>query len=48
VNATSTLGLIGIPPSAAYAVSKHGIIGLTKSAARKVGTKVIRINCVAP
>jgi len=40
--------LIGAPGSAAYSASKHGVVGLTRSAAKEVGDREIRINCVCP
>lgn len=48
VNAASIAGQIGRPNSAAYAVSKHGVVGLTRSAAKEVGNNNIRVNAVAP
>lgn len=48
VNAASIAGLQGIPGSAAYCASKHGVIGLTRVAAKDVGARGIRINAVAP
>lgn len=48
VNAASIAGLIGRPNNAAYAASKHGVIGLTKSAAKEVGSRGVRVNSFAP
>lgn len=48
VNAASILGLQGSVGSAGYAASKHGVIGLTRSVAKEVGKKGIRVNCIAP
>lgn len=48
VNAASIVGLVGRPGMGAYAVSKHGVVGLTKSAAKEAGEQGIRVNAFAP
>ena len=48
VNTASVAGLVGSPLLPAYCAAKHGVVGLTKSAARTYGPRGIRINCVCP
>jgi len=48
VNMASVMGLIGNPGQANYAASKAGIIGLTKTTARELGSRGITVNAIAP
>lgn len=48
VNIASVLGQVGFRDSTAYVASKHGVVGLTKSAALEYGPKKVRINAVGP
>ncbi|KAK6394930.1 hypothetical protein LTR65_001118 [Meristemomyces frigidus] len=45
---SSVQGTLGFAKHAAYAASKHGILGLMKSAAKEVGERNIRVNAVTP
>ncbi|MGF7147244.1 NAD(P)-dependent dehydrogenase (short-subunit alcohol dehydrogenase family) [Sphingomonas zeicaulis] len=44
----SAAGLIGFSEAAAYATSKHGLVGLVRSAARAFAAKGLRVNAICP
>jgi NAD(P)-dependent dehydrogenase (short-subunit alcohol dehydrogenase family) len=48
VNTASLAGLFGMPSHYGYVAAKHGVVGITRSAAIEYGSRGIRVNAVCP
>lgn len=48
INISSVVGIVGNPGQINYCAAKAGIIGMTKSAAKELGSRGITVNAVAP
>jgi NAD(P)-dependent dehydrogenase (short-subunit alcohol dehydrogenase family) len=48
VNTASIAGLVGLPMATNYVAAKHGVVGITKTAAMEYAQDNIRVNCVNP
>ncbi|CAA7405961.1 unnamed protein product [Spirodela intermedia] len=48
ISLASVAGVIGGTASHSYTVSKHAVVGMTRSAAAELGKHGIRVNCISP
>ena len=48
INMSSILGQVGTPTLAGYVTAKHGVVGLTQTAAQEYASQGVRINAVGP
>lgn len=48
INITSVIGIVGNAGQSNYAASKAGVIGFSKSLAKELASRNVRVNCIAP